>query len=243
MISIKSRKSKKITGNTINEILENDIPQTWEEFFSENKRLLSHISDEIGTIDIPLPIDVFEAYHLTPLIRVRVVIIGQDPYPTRSQSTGLPNAKGLAFSYSKTDGSSPSMHNVIKELRSSYSDIVINHTCLTSWALQGVFLLNTALTFKKKNDSSENEDIKKWIDFIILTLKEVLKHNPDCIFVAWGAKAKDLLKKVGNIKHLLFAGHPSPLNTKIPFIGCGHFKKINEILTEGHQTAIDWNLY
>lgn len=215
------------------------FPQTWEEFFSKNESLLRRIIQKVEPIEIPLPTNVFEAYHLTPLPCVRVVIIGQDPYPGRSNSTGLPFAQGLAFSYPKKEGVSSSMRKVNEEIKNCYPEVKINHSCLVSWAFQGVFLLNTALTLKMVN--KKNVDIDEWKDFVGLTIQEILKINGDCIFVAWGDKAKNLLSKF-SINNLLTAGHPSPLNTRNNFLGCDHFKKINDILTKKGERPIDWNL-
>ena len=219
--------------------IRDDIPQTWEELFTRNKNTLEKIFNKIEPIKIPLPVDVFEAYHITPLPFVRVVIIGEDPYPTTDNLTKLPHAKGLSFSYSRKQGFSRSMENVKKELERTYPGIVLSHSCLTSWAYQGVLLLNTSLTFSSKEEKSAN--IALWKDFIDETIKEILSVNPECIFVAWGLKAKTLLAKF-QIKNLLTSVHPSPRNFTGGFVGNNHFKRINEILVAKGEYPIDWNL-
>lgn len=216
-----------------------DVPQTWEELFMKNKDILEKILTKVDPVRIPLPVDVFEAYHVTPLPFVRVVIIGEDPYPTTDNLTKLPHAKGLSFSYSSKNGFSPSMKNVVKELERTYPGIVLNHSCLMSWAYQGVLLLNTSLTFSSKEEKTAH--IAAWKDFIDETIKEILAMNPDCIFVAWGGKAKTLLSKF-QIKNLLTSPHPSPINTTGGFVGNNHFIKINEILVSKGEYPIDWSL-
>lgn len=218
-----------------------DIPQTWESLFEKNVENLKEIIKKVSPIKIPLPESVFEAYHLVPLSRIRVVIIGQDPYPNYSPTTGEPYARGLAFSYSKVDGFSSSMKNVKLELERSYPGITLDHSCLTSWCYQGVFLLNTCLTLNKIDE--KNVDIKEWRPFLRETVKEILRVNPDCIFVAWGVQAKDFLKTF-TIKHCLTGGHPSGANSRssTKFVGCDHFIKINEILESRGEQPIDWSL-
>lgn len=217
-----------------------DIPLLWEDFFEGQKEYLLKISDEIGKFTRPNPYYVFECFHLTPLPLVRVVIIGQDPYP--SIYDGLPAATGLAFSQLKVHGISRSITNIFKEIKDNYDGIKLNHSSLAKWARQGVLLINSSLTLSDNNES-KTRHIKLWAPFIKDVLKEVYKTNNDCIFVAWGKDAQKVLSNSGVGGHHLTAGHPSPVNTSGGFKGCKHFIKINELITtHGKGREIDWSL-
>lgn len=218
-----------------------DIPQTWEAFFEKHKSLIKRCIESAGEIKIPLPENVFEAFHLTPLPRVRVVLIGEDPFPNINQSTGLPFAQGLSFSYSREDKKSRSFANIETELRRCYPEIIVNSSCLTPWAFQGVLLINKALTFNKPPGFAFNTDIDKWTEFIIEVIKEIRTVNPECLFVLWGKKAETVVARVNGLKTLV-AGHPSPQNRIVPFVGCDHFRKINEHLVKIGQEPICWDV-
>lgn len=173
---------------------------------------------------------VFRAMELCPLDKVKVVILGQDPYHGPGQ------ANGLAFSVNKGITLPPSLRNIFKELE---SDLRIKNTYgdLTSWAKQGVLLLNTVLTVEEGKPGS-HYDIgwEKYTDNIIRHLNK----KEDIIFVLWGSKAKAKKLLIDEEKHyILESAHPSPLSCQ-GFFGCRHFSKINDILVSINKKIINW---
>lgn len=239
-IIIKKRGLTSHDAETLSEALK-DIPLFWEDFFLTQKEYLKSISDKIGKFSRPKPYYVFECYHMTSLQSVRVVIIGQDPYPSFIDKE--PVATGMAFSQSKVHGMSRSMRNIVKELKENYPGIKINHNDLSKWARQGVFLLNASLTLTDSKNESKNLHLKLWAPFISATLCEIYKANPNTIFVAWGKDSQKVLKESGVGGEHLTAGHPSPVNTSGGFLGCKHFSKINELIKKHDMgKEIDWSL-
>lgn len=220
-------------------------PPGWEKFFANEslQKQLAYIEENIGKNYYPRKIDVFRAFELTPLEKVKVIIIGQDPYADDFEEDGIkrPTAMGLSFSVPDGKPINPSLKNIFKEIKRS-TDFRCTRGDLTPWALQGVLLLNTALTTVPHN--YEHQHVKYWRCFIRLAIQEVKKVNPNFITVLWGREAQNYIDKSTQIKlpNLpLRAAHPSPVNTRGGFVGCNHFVEINRLLKETGQEPIDFS--
>ncbi|KAF0193553.1 MAG: ung [Bacillota bacterium] len=178
---------------------------------------------------------VFEALKLSPYNKVRVVILGQDPYHGEQQ------AHGLAFSVQQGVDIPPSLLNIYKELHTDLGCYVPNNGHLVPWAEQGVLLLNTSLTVRANSAASHRG--KGWeqiTDRIIGLLNE--KLTP-VVFLLWGNHAKAKAKLVTNPQHMILTSvHPSPLSAHRGFFGCKHFSKANDFLHKLGQTEIDWQI-
>jgi uracil-DNA glycosylase len=183
----------------------------------------------------PLNSQVFAALQLTPLDKVRVVIIGQDPYPGPNQ------AHGLCFSVQRGIPLPGSLQNIFKELEASLGIKRPKHGCLESWAQQGVLLLNTSLTVEAGKPASHSG--WGWETFTDELVNQLGKSREGLIFLLWGSHAQKKCATIDRKKHtILSAPHPSPLSAHRGFLGCGHFAKVNEILKARGEAPIDWNV-
>ena len=229
---------------TLREIIQTNCPLGWESVFKaaegeyEELELFLKMKNEIEKSQyIPGPEKLFNAFHLCPLYNVRVVIMGQDPYHTPGM------ANGMAFSVERSNPTiPPSLRNIFKELsRSITSFRYPGHGDLTSWARQGVLLLNSCLTV---HAGKANDHGKRWMGFIRHVINGIEHTNPKCIFVMWGAEAQNLIKGISQkmYDNGLKTSHPSPLSFNKGFNGCDHFKLINERLVANGDVEIDWNL-
>lgn len=179
--------------------------------------------------------EVFSAFQLTPLESVRVVILGQDPYHNDGQ------AHGLCFSVKKDVKLPPSLKNIYKELESDLGISPADHGCLTSWATQGILLLNTVLTVRAHEANSNRK--KGWETFTDAVIQYVNQLDRSIVFVLWGKPAQDKLKLIDNERHkVVMNAHPSPLSARTGFFGSKPFSAINEFLTRNGGTAIDWSV-
>lgn len=179
--------------------------------------------------------DIFKAFHLTPLSKVKVVIIGQDPYHGDGQ------AEGLCFSVHKGIDTPRSLVNIYKELHDDVGCYIPNNGSLVKWAEQGVLLLNTVLTVRAHEAFSHRG--KGWEQFTDACIKAVNDQDRPVVFLLWGRPAGEKASLLNNPKHLvLTAAHPSPLSASRGFFGCRHFSKTNEFLTRHGETPIDWQI-
>jgi uracil-DNA glycosylase len=176
----------------------------------------------------------FNALQLTALENVKVVILGQDPYHGEGQAHGL--------SFSVPDGVKvpPSLRNIYKELAQSIDDFEIPESGnLTDWAEQGVLLLNAVLTVEKANAGSHAN--KGWEIFTDNVIKHLNETQSNIIFLLWGSYAHKKGRFIDKNKHtVLKSTHPSPLSAYRGFLGCGHFREVNEILTSSGKNKINW---
>lgn len=178
---------------------------------------------------------IFSAFDLTPFDKVKVVIIGQDPYH------GAEQAHGLCFSVPKGIKNPPSLNNIFKEL---YDDLGIEPSedgNLENWARQGVLLLNATLSVRANQAGSHQN--KGWETFTNSVISTLSTTKTGLVFILWGnyAKAKEAL--IDSSKHyILKAAHPSPFSAYSGFFGCKHFSKTNEILRNSYLQEIDWRL-
>lgn len=224
-----------------------DLDPSWSDLLSEElakpymAQLAAFVSQErAGQVPIYPPTElVFNAFKMTPYEKVKVLIMGQDPYHGPGQ------AHGLSFSVPKGVPLPPSLKNIFKEL---YTDIgleIPSHGCLTHWAEQGVMLLNATLTVRESDPMSHHS--RGWEQFTDAVVKVLVKRSEPVIFVLWGKNAQEKCKFLNemavNSSHVvLTAAHPSPFSARNGFFGCRHFSKINAILTQRGTTSIDWRL-
>jgi uracil-DNA glycosylase len=179
--------------------------------------------------------EIFNAFKYTPFNKVKVVILGQDPYH------GPRQAHGLCFSVQKGIKTPPSLANIFKEIQTDLGIEISDHGDLTSWAKQGVLLLNTVLTVEKgKAGAHQGRGWESFTDQVIRTLDN--REDP-IVFVLWGSSAqkKELLIK-NPIHKILKSPHPSPLSAHRGFFGSGHFSKINKALKAWGKEEINWKL-
>jgi len=178
---------------------------------------------------------IFNAFNRTPFNKVKVVLIGQDPYH------GIGQAHGLCFSVSDGVSKPPSLVNIFKEIEQDMGIPPASSGNLEKWAGQGVLLLNATLTVWENQAGSHQN--KGWETFTDAAISSLSKKQTGLIFVLWGnfAIAKRSLIDAG--KHpILTAAHPSPFSANKGFFGCRHFSKINEILRNSGRTEIDWRI-
>jgi len=181
---------------------------------------------------LPRKKDLFNALNSCPPNKVSVVILGQDPYIHENEAHG--------YSFSVPTGTSipPSLRNIFKEIAQEYNiQTIPTSGCLTSWANDGVLLLNSILTVEA--GSSRSHKNIGWEQFTSAIIRYIDIHNK-CVFLAWGKDAQTICQQQVNNNKILSAGHPSPLNTYNPFVGCNCFKTCNEILKENNILPIRW---
>ena len=183
----------------------------------------------------PSPDEYFSAFDATAFEEVKVVILGQDPYH------GPRQAHGLCFSVRPSVSIPPSLINVFKELQSDIGIPKPRHGCLTTWAKQGVLLLNATLTVEAgKAGSHQNRGWEIFTDRVIYLLNEQREH---LVFMLWGSYAQKKGAFINREKHLvLAASHPSPFSADRGFFGCAHFSKANVYLKAHNKGEINWSV-
>ena len=177
---------------------------------------------------------IFNAFEQTPIDQVKVVILGQDPYHNPGE------AMGLSFSVPKGKRTPPSLVNIYKEIHADLDLPIPKHGDLTSWAAQGVFLLNAMLTVEQKKPGSHQK--KGWEQFTDSVIKTISDTKENVVFLLWGNFAKGKKALIDTSKHLVLeAAHPSPLAGNA-FSGNQHFSKANDYLQKQGKTPIDWQI-
>ena len=202
-----------------------------DEFKKLSEKVRADYLDESKVV-YPPPKDLFRAFNETPFNKVKVVILGQDPYHNPHQ------AHGLCFSVPKGVPAPPSLQNIFKEIENDTGTKRTN-TDLTDWARQGVFLLNAVLSVLKNQPTSHsNLGWEEFTDEVIRTVSEKREH---IVFMLWGAYARSKKNLIDESKHLILeAPHPSPLSAHRGFFGCKHFSKANEYLKKQGKKPINW---
>lgn len=186
------------------------------------------------TIYPPGPL-IFNAFDKTPFDKVKVVLLGQDPYH------GYGQAHGLSFSVPDGVTPPPSLINIFKELNSDIGMPIPKTGNLTRWATQGVLLLNAVLTVRA-NEAASHSKIG-WIEFTNAVISKTSEEKEGVVFLLWGRFAQEKQVLIDETRHhVLKAAHPSPLSVDKGFFGCRHFSKTNNYLTQQRQDPIDWNL-
>lgn len=179
--------------------------------------------------------DVFAAYDRTPLAKVKVLILGQDPYHEPGQ------AHGLCFSVNPGIEIPPSLVNIYKELHDDVGCYIPDNGYLIKWADQGVMLLNTVLTVRAHAANSHKD--KGWEQFTDATIAALNRQDRPIVYMLWGSHAQKKAAMLDNPGHLVLkAPHPSPLSAYRGFFGCRHFSKANEFLAAKGVEPIDWQI-
>jgi len=177
---------------------------------------------------------IFNAFTFTPFNKVKVVILGQDPYHNPKQ------AHGLSFSVPDGIAPPPSLINIFKEIHDDLG-ITIHHSNLQKWAEQGVLLLNAALTVEANKPMSHGKI--GWHYFTDAVIGHISQHREHVVFILWGAFARSKEALIDKTRHLVItSAHPSPLSAYNGFFGSKPFSKANKWLQEHGEKAIDWNL-
>ena len=209
-------------------------PEFSKPYFAQIKYFLGEEKSQGKIIYPPGPL-IFNAFEKTPFDKVRVVILGQDPYHGPGQ------AMGLCFSVPEQIAVPASLKNIYKELNRDIGFTIPQHGNLTSWTQQGVFLLNAILTVEKNNAGSHSKI--GWQLFTDAVIKTLSDHREGLIFLLWGNYAKSKKILIDPAKHtVLEAAHPSPL-ARDAFKGCSHFSKTNTILMSQGESPINWSLH
>ena len=217
------------------------IGNNWDDILKEEynkpyfEKLMNFIEDEYNNYTIyPDKNNIYNALKLTSPDKVKVVILGQDPYINKDQ------ANGLSFSVQPGIAIPPSLRNIFREQRKDLGIIQPNSGDLTKWAEQGVLLLNTTLTVRAGLSNSHQG--KGWGIFTDSIIK-YLGQKENIVFMLWGNNAKAKKKLIDSFKNLILeAAHPSPLSATRGFFGCQHFSKANNYLIEHNLSPIDWQL-
>jgi len=214
---------------------------TWKDFFKEEaqkvyyKNLMRSIDEAYSkTTVFPAKDKIFNAFNLTPLENLKIVILGQDPYH------GIGQAQGLAFSTPMSIKNPPSMRNILKEIE---DDIGRKSLCengdLNPWTKEGILLINAILTVEEAKPKSHHK--LGWETFTNNLIKFISANRKDIIFILWGSSAIKKEKIIDSSKHYILKGvHPSPLSAYRGFFGCKHFSKANKILESIGKTKINW---
>jgi uracil-DNA glycosylase len=217
---------------------------TWADIFGQEKQqpyfqqIMKFVESEraAGKTIYPPSQDVFNAFNLTELVKVKVVILGQDPYHGPNQ------AHGLCFSVLTGVKTPPSLVNMYKELATDISGFTIpQHGFLQSWAEQGVLLLNTVLTVEQAQAHSHAKI--GWERFTDRVIQQLSEHCNGVIFLLWGSHAQKKGSVIDKHKHHVLSGpHPSPLSAYRGFFGCKHFSQTNELLIQQSKSPINWQV-
>lgn len=188
-----------------------------------------------GATLYPPSVDIFRAFWETPPDRVKVVVLGQDPYHNPRQ------AHGLCFSVNPGVATPPSLVNIYKELATDLGCVDPGHGCLLPWARQGVLLLNSVLTVEQGAPAChQGKGWERFTDHVVA----LLSHDPaPKVFLLWGAYAQKKGRAIDGARHcVLQAPHPSPLSAHRGFLGCGHFSQANAWLRAQGLEPVDWQL-
>lgn len=220
------------------EFFRNSWDEVLADVFESSKfeQLMQRVFDEYKTKTVYPPQNkVFSAFKLTPYDKVRVVILGQDPYH------GAGQAHGVSFSVMPNVACPPSLKNMYKEIENELGVKMSGSGCLVPWAKQGVFLLNSVLTVVANTPGSHKEIGWQW--FTDQVIKKLSDRKEPIVFLLWGSYAISKRALIDTKKHVvLTCPHPSPLSAYSGFFGCGHFAKTNEILKSWGEQPIDWKI-
>lgn len=219
--------------------------KTWLDVFAENefqksyfKQLSAFLSNEFKTQKVFPPKEhIFRCFNTLPIDKVKVVIIGQDPYHNHNQ------AMGLCFSVNKGIQTPGSLLNMYKELKSDLNCRIPTHGDLSKWQSQGILMLNTSLTVRAHNANSHSK--KGWEQFTDKAIEELAKARKNIVFLLWGKNAQDkekLIKRSGREHLVLKSAHPSGLSAHRGFFGNKHFSQTNAYLKKNEIEPIDWQI-
>ena len=219
------------------------IEDSWKALLQEEfdkpyfQQIPTHLKTEKsqGKIIYPPGSLIFNAFNKTPVDKIKIVILGQDPYHGPNQ------AHGLCFSVQRGVPPPPSLVNIFKELRDDTGMAIPPHGDLTRWAEQGVFLLNASLTVRAGEPMSHSRI--GWASFTDCVIQKISERRKNIVFLLWGRFAQDKQVLIDGNKHAIFkAAHPSPLSAQAGFFGCKHFSKANAWLVSKGIDPVDWKL-
>lgn len=218
------------------------LTKGWENILAEEfkkpyyKELYKKIKTEYDTkVVYPPSEEIFTAFNLTDIDKVKVLILGQDPYHEPGQ------AHGLSFSVKPGIQTPPSLQNIYKELHDEMNLYIPNNGFLTKWADQGVMMLNTVLTVRAHSANSHKGI--GWEEFTDAAIRALNEQDRPIVYMLWGSNAQSKERMLDNKKQLVLkAPHPSPLSAYRGFFGCNHFIKCNEFLRENGLEEIDWQI-
>lgn len=199
-------------------------------------KLREFLKEEYSTQKIhPDMYHIFEALELTPYDKVKVVILGQDPYH------GVNQAHGLSFSVQPGVKIPPSLRNIYQEMQNDLGISPVQHGNLVSWAKQGVLMLNTVLTVREGQAYSHRG--QGWEQMTDAVIKRLNEREKPIVFILWGKPAQEKIKMIDTSKHAIIKSvHPSPLSAHRGFFGSKPFSKTNQLLVEWGESPIDWQL-
>jgi len=224
-------------------MMEIQIEESWKEVLKDEfeKTYFQHIVTFLkaekasGKIIYPPGSLIFNSFKQTPFSKIKVVIIGQDPYHNVGQ------AHGLSFSVPDGIPKPPSLLNIFKELKNDLGIEISENGNLEKWASQGVLLLNASLTVRQ-NEPGSHAQIG-WLQFTDEVIKKISTKREGIIFLLWGKFAQEKQSLIDETKHaVLKAAHPSPFSASNGFFGCKHFSKTNELLIKQQKNPIDWKI-
>ena len=201
------------------------------------KELYQFVLKEYNThVVYPPSDDIFNAFHLTPLSKVKVLILGQDPYHNAHQ------AHGLCFSVLPDQREiPPSLQNIYQELKEDLGCFIPNNGYLKKWADQGVLMLNTVLTVRAHQANSHQG--RGWEKFTDAVIEAVNAQQRPVVYLLWGRPAQSKIPMLTNPGHLILkAPHPSPLSAGRGFFGCRHFSQANAFLERNGLEPVDWQI-
>ncbi len=219
-----------------------DLPASWLKALTAEthkaywNQLQTFLAEERASHTVFPPVeDVFNAFRYTPLEQVRVLLLGQDPYP------GVGYAHGLCFSVRPGVRLPASLRNIYQELNIDLGITPVKHGYLASWAKQGVLMLNACLTVRA--DAPNSHAGKGWEKFTDAVISTVSERKRPVVFLLWGAYAQKKIKLIDETRHIVIkSAHPSPLSASNGFFGSKPFSKINDALKKLGEPTIDWQL-
>ncbi len=219
------------------------IEESWKKILKEEfdkayfQQIVTFLKAEkaSGKIIYPPGKLIFNAFNETPFSKLKVVLLGQDPYHNPGQ------AHGLSFSVPDGITKPPSLINIFKELESDLGIQPAKSGNLEKWAQQGVLLLNATLTVRQNEPASHSKI--GWLQFTDMVITKISDENEGIVFLLWGKFAQDKQSLIDETKHhVLKAAHPSPFSADKGFFGCRHFSKTNELLSLRKKAPVDWKL-
>jgi uracil-DNA glycosylase len=219
-----------------------EIPVGWEAVLGEEtskpyyQKLQHFLADERQKFTIfPPEEEVFSALHLTPCSKIKVLLLGQDPYHDYNQ------AHGLSFSVRPGTPIPPSLRNIFKELKADTGARIPNNGCLIPWAEKGVLLLNAVLTVRAHQPNSHKN--KGWENFTDTIIRAVSEREERVVFLLWGSYAQKKMVLIDEQRHVVIqSAHPSPFSANKGFFGSRPFSRTNLALKEAGKPEIDWQI-
>lgn len=225
-------------ANVVKPVIEASWLQVLEQefrapYFAQLKSFL--VEEKKNNLIFPPGALIFNAFNLTPFPKVKVVLMGQDPYHNPGQ------AHGLCFSVPRGVAQPKSLINIFKELHDDIGGQVPRSGNLEKWATQGVLLLNATLTVRAHQPGSHQD--QGWETFTDAVIREISARKENIVFILWGAYAAKKIPLIDARRHhILQAAHPSPFSAHKGFYGCRHFSKTNQLLREAGLPEIDWTV-